>query len=251
MPAAGGEVPRGEGAEGVGGGRGGRGGARGSRKPEGEKREDQPPRERDDGDYIMEPAERDFDEAMRFGIPTEYQPDLTPDHLKDFLPGFPSQGADGSLAVKRRLAELATGDPMGIPQNFTAEAYVEDLEATGSRYFADARSRERAEALLQRRRLDEARAKAEAEGKELGEVSGEPIIRDLDQDVRQVIVDAAVAGKHDKMAYSADTVGIARTWHTRSETWGTSKAKIFEDKVAQLVSGKGGKLTPRAMGRKA
>ncbi|KAJ6442923.1 serine/threonine-protein phosphatase PP-Z [Purpureocillium lavendulum] len=227
---------RGSGMRGGGGrgGRGGRGGARGGRQRTDRDDADKDAKKggrRQDPFETMDPAEQEFDDAMRFGTKTQYAPSLTMESLAAFTPADASTPQGRTATVVQSLSALGTADPVGVPQVFQARSYVQDLEKAGVRFFADATARDAAEAYLQKKRQEEAAGK---DGEEAA-VSTERIIQDAEEAIRKVILDKAVAGQHEKPKFAADPVGVARSWHLRAETYAQKDVESFEKKLKSLV----------------
>jgi len=181
----------------------------------------------------MDPAEQEFDNAMRFGTKTQYTPSLTLESLAAFMPANASTAQGRTATVVQNLSTLGTADPVGAPQDLQAKSYAQDLEDEGVRFFADAKARDAAEAYLQKKRQDEAAGK---DGEEAA-ASTERIIQDAEEAIRKVILDKAVAGQHEKPQFAADPVGVARSWHLRAETYAQKDIDSFEKKLKSLVGG--------------
>lgn len=182
----------------------------------------------------MDPAEQEFDDAMRFGVKAPYKPSFTVESLSAFMPANTSTAAGRSATVVQNLSVLGTADPIGAPQALQARNYAQDLEDEGIRFFADAKAKDAAETYLQRKRQEEAASK---EGEDAAPPSTERIINDAEEAIRKVVIDKAIAGQHEKPQFAADPVGVARSWHLRAETYAQKDVESFEKKVKSLVGG--------------
>ncbi|TWU75291.1 hypothetical protein ED733_006418 [Metarhizium rileyi] len=204
------------------GGRGGRG--RGGGRVRAKEQDDDNDKQknlgkRQDPFETLDPFEEQFDNDMRFGVTTPYTPSLTLDSLAPFAPATPTTVAGRRATVLANLSALGTADPVGVPQDLHARSYAEDLESEGVRFFADAKGREAAEQYLQEKRT-------EGEG---------VIIGGAEESVRSVVFNKAVRGEHEKMVFSEGSVGVARNWHLRAETYTRSDVESFEKKLSELV----------------
>ncbi|KYK54703.1 hypothetical protein DCS_06663 [Drechmeria coniospora] len=233
-----------------GGGPGRRGGApgaasRGRRARAGNKNDDDKDAKRgprQDPFEKMDPVEQEFDRAMRFGTRAAYNPSLTLDSLAPFMPASTSTAAGRTATVMQNLSILGTADPVGVPQDLQAKDYAQDLEVEGIRFFADAKAKAATEEYLQKKRREEAAGK-EGEG---ATTSTEPIVKDAEEVVRTVILDRAIVGRHEKLAFAEDAVGVARSWHLRAETYTQKDVETFEKKLKSLLSSSGARAKPKA-----
>ncbi|KAJ4146624.1 hypothetical protein NW754_002089 [Fusarium falciforme] len=212
-------------------GRGGaRGRGRGGKKEVRKRDDDDKDKTRGRGDQYstMDPDERHFDDAMRYGTRTEYTPSLTLESIVEFAPAVPGSAAGNSATVLQNLSVLGTADHVGAPQAFQARHYASEVETGGLRFFADAEAKKAAEKHIQ--------DKIQAEG---GESKG-PAISDAEEAVRKVITQKAVSGQHETPKFATDPVGVSRSWHLRAETYTTSDVNAFEKKLTSLLVKKGG-----------
>lgn len=241
------------------GGRGGRGGKRGGRRDgEGEQGEGglQKRRERkiDESDLI-EPAEKEFDDYIRFGTRTNYTPSLNFESLAEYMPPVASNSAKKASTILQNLSYLGTGERVATPQGLQASNYAASATQGGMDFFADVESRRAAEEYLQKKRYDEAVAKAKAdapEGTEPApvEMNTEPIIKDVEDSIKKAILEQAVAGKYEAPKPPTDPVTISRNWHLRAETWTEKETQAFEAKLTSLLA-KGNKGPAKKAGAKA
>lgn len=220
--------------------RGGRGAVRGGRGRGGDRegrgagKEGQADRQ-EDVFGTMDPAEKAFDEAMRFGTQTQYNPSLTLESLAEFMPATPSTPAGRAATALRNLSLLGPADSIGGPLKLQARSYAQDLEAGGVRFFADANAREETEAFLQQKRRDEGAAAAAGSGSTEGGGGEGRIIQPADDAIRQAIVDKAIVGRHEAPQCVMDPVGLSRSWHLRSETYTQNDVDAFEKKLQSLL----------------
>lgn len=201
---------------------------------------------------LMDVYEAQFDRDMRFGTTSSYQPSLTLDALADFAPAVPSGAMGRHASILASLSALGPTDPIGMPQDLPASSYAADLERAGLRFFADSKSRDAAEQFLQQKQQQQQQqeAKTAADGQDNSSSSsssnnlldnktegGAAVtrIQDAEESVRQVILDQAVEGKHEKMTFATAPVGLARAWHLRAETWTKQDVDTFEKKLTSLV----------------
>lgn len=207
-------------------------------------------------EYRMEPAEQEFDDAMRFGVKEVFNPSIDLKSLGEFMPAVPSATAHKPATVLQNLAALGTADHVGAPERLQSASYAEDLEANGIRFFADVGEKERVEEFLQQRRHDATVAESQAgvpEGEAPSTVARDttPIIASAEEAIRKSITDKALAGQHEAMKQTSDPIATARMWHLRAETYTDKETNAFEKKLVSLLSkggggGKEGKKQPRA-----
>lgn len=199
-------------------------------------------REREvDMDLFVEQSEKEFDDAIRFGTRTIYKPELTAESLLEYMPAVASKTAAKSATVLQNLNYLGTGDHIATPLGLQAGGYGDDIEANGMRYFAVPEDKNLAEAYLQEKRYTDAIAKAAAdapEGEEPTPVerNNEPIIAGVEESIKKVILEKAIAGQHEALKKDTDPVTLARNWHLRNETWTGKEADAFEKKLTELLS---------------
>ncbi|KAH7155499.1 hypothetical protein B0J13DRAFT_618938 [Dactylonectria estremocensis] len=228
------------GARGARGGRGGRGGrgrggrGRGGRRQEGEDKERKP---RVNEDARLDADEQAFDDSIRFGVATQFDPCLTLESLADYAPVAPTSSAGKSAAVLQNLSVLGTADHVGAPQAFQARHYATEIEAGGMRYFADAEARAAAEKHLQK---NKPALPVEGEGEGEGQAA-KPFITDAEEAVRKVVLEKAVMGQHETPKFAMDPVGLSRSWHLRAETYTINDVNTFENKLTSLLAKRGGK----------
>ncbi|KAK5992820.1 hypothetical protein PT974_06240 [Cladobotryum mycophilum] len=233
---------RGRGGRGGGGGGGQRGGSKTGKARgggEGDKSAAGPRGKKQDPFERMDSAEKAFDDAMRFGTKMRYNPLLTMDSLAAFMPATPTTKEGQTATVLQNLSVLGTADQVGVPEGLQARNYAEEVERNGVRFFADLKAKEAAEQYLQdKKKKNESAAEGgeaiAAEGADAG-----PIIRSAEEAIKRVILDNAVAGKHEEPRFALDPVGVARSWHLRAETYTQRDVERFEKKLASLL-GKGG-----------
>ncbi|RDA88874.1 hypothetical protein CP532_5430 [Ophiocordyceps camponoti-leonardi (nom. inval.)] len=82
-------------------------------------------------------------------------------------------------------------------------------------------------------------AEAEKEGAAEKQVEAAPqrppIMQSADENVKKAIVDSAILGNYEKPVFATDPVGIARSWHLRSGTYGAKDVESFERKLLSLL----------------
>lgn len=235
----------------------GRGPRQGEADPEDAKKDQAGRRKEEDEDDTMDPAEREFDDAMRFGVETVFNPSVTLESLAEFMPATPITPAGRAATALQSLARIGTADPIGAPLVWQARSYAQQVEASGVHLFPDAETRAATEAYLQQKRRDEAAAKAGADGDGSGETAKdgaggggdeEPILQPASEAVRQVIMDEAIAGRHEAPRFGSDPAAVAHAWLLRSETYSPGDRDKFEAKLQSLLSraGKAGAARPKA-----
>lgn len=186
---------------------------------------------------VQEPEQKEFEDAVRFGTETTYNPTLGLEQLKIHMPNVPGQvGAN----VHASLATLGTADHVGLSAELTPQMFARDLRASGVRYFADLEEKKRTEAFLSTKKPFNQAEK------------GTPAIQSADEAVRKSVFDSAVAGKMEAPKFTAagkDPVQMSRNWHLRSETWGNKETRLFEEKLNSLLA-KGKKAAPKKEAKK-
>ena len=220
----------------------GRGGKGLGRRKDGEEDEDkEKERKRQAAAFdVLDPDEQAFDNGMRFGVRSKYSPTLTLESLSEFASIVPTSSAGKNAAVLENLSVLGTADPVGAPQRFLARHLAAEVEQNGLRFFADVKSKDAAEKYLQ------ARPKPEAtEGEEAKQLDDAPLIASAEEAIRKVVIEKAIQGQHEAPKHASDTIGVARAWHLRAETYTTKDVNTFEKKLTTLLAGrnagKGGK----------
>lgn len=172
---------------------------------------------------------------------TKYQPELTAESLAGYMPPVASGSGPKTTTILQSLSQLGTGDRVAAPQGLQASNYAAAIQKGGIGFFADAETKTLTEAHLQQKRYDEAVAKAKAdapEGEEPAAVerNNEPIIKDVEESIKRVVLDQAVAGQHESPKAAIDALSISRNWHLRSETWGQKETDAFEAKLTSLLA---------------
>ena len=209
---------------------------------------------------------------MASGEPMPFKPSLDIESLRSFMPAVPSGANGNSAIVMENLGVLGTSDPVGAPQNMQASIYAADLDRAGVRFFADVtdipftqqyieQQKVRQEAAAEKKALKAASkaaskaveaAAAEGEEKEEreaadksavpevpaeGQSAAVPMIGGAEDSVRQVILQRAIEGRHEKPIYAEDVAGIARARHLRTGTYTQRDVNIFEAKLNSLLAG--------------
>lgn len=251
--AAGGSRAPGGTGKSVGRGRGkrrGRGGRKGQEGEEGGGKGLRGPRERelDESDRV-DPAEKEFDDYVRFGVTADYKPELTAESLAEYMPPVATGSGPKTSTILQNLSHLGTGERVAMPQGLQASNYAAAIQEGGVSFFADARTKAATEAYMQQKRHDEAVAKAkeaapEGAEPEPVEFNSEPIIKGVEESIKKVILDQAVAGQYEHPKPAVDPVSISRNWHLRSETWGHKQTEAFQAKLTSLLA-KAGKGEPK------
>jgi hypothetical protein len=190
---------------------------------------------------LVEPAEKEFDDYIRFGTRTNYTPSLDAESLAEYMPPMASKSAKKTATILQNLSYLGTTEHVATPQGLQASNYAAAIKRGGAEFFADVESRRAAEEFLQKKRYDKAVAKAKAdapEGTEPApvEMNTEPIIKDVEESIKKVILEQAVAGKYEAPQAPTDPVSISRNWHLRSETWTEKETDAFQAKLTSLLA---------------
>lgn len=188
----------------------------------------------DEGD-IMEPSELAFQDALRFGEKSTFQPSVTRESLAEHMPPIASGSASPAAIVHQSLSAIGTADHVGHPAGLPPSMYALDLKEQGIRYFADVESKERTEDYMQQQRADEAKAKSAEDGSSV-EVKTDRIISDAEDAIKKVVLDEAVIGKHEAPKFASGPLAVSRNWHLRSGTWGPKQTKAFESKLTSLLN---------------
>ena len=233
-------------------------------------------------------AEQAFQRSMRMGERTVFDPSLTLESLQPYAPAFPTTTTGHKNTVMQNLEQLGTQDPVNHPQELQPRSYATSLKKGGLQFFADLREREYTEKYLQERRkhsaelaeakawmeqddmepqpkeipLEDNTATAAAAAAEQQQVkqdsvtseegSGERLIGSLEDAVKQVILDKAIAGRHEKPRSSVDPIARARAQHLHASTFTMRNVNAFETKLEYLLAGRlGGKKTAAAPRAKA
>ncbi|CAG9955076.1 unnamed protein product [Clonostachys rosea f. rosea IK726] len=232
-------------------GRGGRGGGgRGKRRDgdqDGENAERQERervrRDEDKENAKPDPAEEALEQVVRFGTTEVFNPaPVTAEALTDFMPTVPSASGSKSATVLENLQYLGTGDRVGTALGLQASGYGERLQQGGLLFFAEPETKAGLEQAMQEKRYDDAVTQAylnTAEDEEPAPVerNNEVIMMDgVEESIKQVILNKAVAGQHEAIKQASDPVGVARNWHLRSETWSEKETNLFEAKLTSLLN---------------
>lgn len=218
--------------------RGGRGGNRGGKpKRAGDdkkKARDAPPAggKRVDPFDIMDPAEQEFDNAMRFGTMTTYAPALDAGALLDFAPAVPTSASGRRATVLQNLSTLGASEQVGVPRGLTVSDQAAQLSKSGLRYFADAQAKAATEGHLKGQETEETKTEG-------------AVIQPVEESVRNFITETAVKGKHEAPKYATNWQGVMRSTFLRSESYTQKAIDGFEGKVAALV-GKAETAKPKA-----
>jgi hypothetical protein len=189
-----------------------------------------------------------FDRALSFGERLPYTPSLDVESLKDFMPAVPSGSTGRTATVMENLSILGTADHVGTSPGFHGQRYERELQRMGVRFFADTNDVTMTEEYIRSkvagRRAAKARAAvadAEAAGEqpptlEAEPLKTEPFIRGAEDSVKQVILQRAVEGRHEKPVFAEDPAGVARARHLRSGTYRQKDVEIFEDTLNSLLA---------------
>lgn len=181
----------------------------------------------------MDPVEMEFDQFVRFGEVAEYEPELTKESLAEHMPAVATASAPKASLVLKNLAHLGTGERVGASQSLQASNYAKALKQAGITFFADPASREATETYLQQKRSGRPVPKAK---KGAPRDTTSPIIQDVEESIKKVILDQAVAGQYEAPRPAVDPVSISRNWHLRAETWGQKQTDKFEAKLTSLLA---------------
>ena len=246
-----GAMRSGRGRGGGGGGRGGR--SRGKEKGEegkDDKKNAQGPKGADPFDRL-DSAELELDNAMRFGVTDKYEPKMDVNSVLEFAPASGVNAAGQRAAVMQQLSMLGAGEHVGAPMGLVPRSNAEGLEQQGMRFFASPAEKEVVEAYLQEKKRHEELAKQQPEGAEAAEGESaaqtegegaakadtpvEPIITSAEESVREAIVDAAVAGKHEAPAFATDMHSIVRSLQLRSVSYKAKDMAAFMAKLEKLA----------------
>lgn len=170
-----------------------------------------------------------------------YNPSLTSETLAGCMPPVASKSAVNASTILQNLSKLGTGERVATPQGLQARNYAIAAQEGGLSFFADVESRRAAEEYLQTKRHDEAVAKATADAPEGSEPptverNSEPIIKDVEESIKKVILEQAVAGNHEAPQPAIDPISISRNWLLRSETWTEKEIQAFEGKLTSLLA---------------
>lgn len=191
----------------------------------------------------MDPAEEALEQVVRFGTTEVFNPaPVTAEALVDFMPTVPSASGSKSATVLENLQYLGTGDRVGTALGLQASGYGERLQQSGLLFFADPETKAGLEQAMQEKRYDDAVTEAylnTAEDEEPAPVerNNEVIMMDgVEESIKQVILNKAVAGQHEAIKQASDPVGVARNWHLRSETWSEKETNLFEAKLTSLLN---------------
>lgn len=183
----------------------------------------------------MDAAEKEFDDALRFGTRTTYTPSLDLKSLQEFIPAIATSNSDARIAtIVQNLRTLGGGDPVGTPLRVQASNLAQDLERNGLRFFADAESLQAAEEYLQAKKQQGEAAEAGTDG-EPSKAAG-PIIAAAEESIRKVITERAIEGKYEAPKSATEPIGISRLLHLKSESYGPEKVAAFEQKLSSLLS---------------
>ena len=213
----------------------------------------------------MSAEEQALERAMASGERMPFRPSLDIESLRSFMPAVPSGANGNSAIVMENLGVLGTSDPVGAPQNMQASTYAADLERAGVRFFADVTDIPFTQQYIEQQKVrQEAKDKKAAEAKEKkaaeaaaakgeeyeapdkpaipevpadGQSAAVPMIGGAEDSVRQVILQRAIEGRHEKPTYAEDVAGMARARHLRSGTYTQRDVNIFEAKLNSLLAG--------------
>lgn len=223
--------------------RGGRGGNRGGKpKRAGDdkkKARDAPSAggKRVDPFDIMDTAEQEFDNAMRFGTTTTYTPALDAGALLEFAPAVPTSASGRRATVLQNLSTLGASEQVGVPRGLTVGDQAAQLSKSGLRYFADTQAKAATEGYLKGQETEETKTEG-------------AVIQPVEESVRNFITETAVKGKHEAPKYATNWQGVMRSTFLRSESYTQKAIDGFEGKVAALV-GKAETAKPKAKAKKA
>lgn len=192
----------------------------------------------------------EFENLIKFGTTSEYNPSLTMDSLVEFMPSFPSTAGGKTATVVENLSILGRAEPVGATLDLHAREHASRVRHEGLRFFADVKTREDVEEYMQNNRRDylASQAAAAADGAAPTDAEPKQIIGDPEEAIRKVIVDRAVVGVHETPKFAADPVGVARSWHLRDGSYTQKDVDVFEKKLASMLAGRAGgkKAQPRA-----
>ncbi|KAK3177621.1 hypothetical protein K4F52_009623 [Lecanicillium sp. MT-2017a] len=227
---------------GVRGGRGRGGGARGGRGRGQKKDEDgkanAPGLRGVDPFERMDAAETELDNAMRFGVTETYEPKMDVNSVLEFAPSSGINGAGRRAAVLQELSTLGAAEQVGTPKGLVARHHAENLERQGVMFFASPADKAAAETYLQNKKKQEQQKEgAEGEGDAAAktEEPTQPIITGAEESLRQVVLDSAVAGKHEAPAFATDLHSIVRSLQLRSGSYKAKDMSAFMAKLEKLA----------------
>jgi hypothetical protein len=199
----------------------------------------------------LDPAEQELDKAMRFGVAENYEPKLDVNSVLEFAPASGINAAGKRAAVLQQLSTLGAGEHVGAPMVLVPRNNAEALEQQGLLFFASPAEKEAVEAYLQEKKRQEELAKQQSEGAEGAEGESaaqtqaeaaakavapvEPIITSAEESVRNVIVDAAVSGKHEAPAFATDMHSIVRSIQLRTGSYKAKDMAAFMAKLEKLA----------------
>ncbi|KAJ6781519.1 hypothetical protein PWT90_11248 [Aphanocladium album] len=124
-----------------------------------------------------------------------------------------------------------TGDAVGAPTGYIRSTVEGRVAKDGFAFFASPEARGWAEGQVQATR----RAQAEGDGK--GEVKADetPVYANASDVVQKVVLEAAVAGKHETPEFATNVHGIVRSQQLRVGSYGPGAAATFQKKLQSLV----------------
>lgn len=163
-----------------------------------------------------------LDQVNRFGAVADFEPKID-QALMDLVPGGTSTPAARRAAVLKVLETLGSTDSTSVSSNIQISGYIAELEKSGVQYFADPADKQAV-----KEHLEEA-AKAAGEGEtsvKLGEVQ---------ESLKQLILDQAVLGKHEAPQYAEDTAGTIKSQFLRSSSYRQREITQFEAKLNSIL----------------
>lgn len=172
---------------------------------------------------MMDPAEQEFDNAMRFGTTTTYNPSLTLEDLAQFAPAVPTSAAGRRATVLQNLSLLGGSEQVGTPRNYHISDAAAQLSESGVRFFADASRKDAAATYLK------SKPAAEGEGGEAGNVQA------AEEAIRKTITEQAVKGTHESPKFATNWKEMMHSTFLRSETYKVKDMNAFEGKIAALA----------------
>lgn len=215
--------------------RGRRGGANKAGRTEGdeksaEKREQGRRREVDPFD-VLDDTEVKYNDAIRFGTLTQFEPKLD-ESLLDFVPANTSTPAGRRATVLQNLSALGASEAVGASQGLQVKGYAQRFGNTGMQFFADLQDKARVEQYLQ----DEAKSVAnEGDVANAKSSNSAPIIKDAEAAIQTAIIDQTILGKHETPKFASDTMGIVKSTHLRSQTYRQKDMEVFEKKLSSIL----------------
>lgn len=166
-----------------------------------------------------------LDHVNRFGAVAEFQPKID-QSLIDLVPVGPSTPASRRAAVLKVLETIGSTDSTSLTSNIQVSGYIAELEKYGLQYFADPADKDAV-----KQRLEEL---ATAVGE--GDAPANPVkLAEVQESLKQLILDQAVLGKHEAPQYAEDTAGTIKSQFLRSSSYRQREITQFEAKLNSIL----------------